>query len=248
MGDTDGGRHVRALRSVALACQEASPATPMPEPILPAVRDLIGYDSAVFVLIDNARQLVEDLAWQEPDGSDHLMSHEDEDALWWEHHTSGCCQPRTPDDVPSVLTEADTMSVRQWHACPLYVELYKPNGEEHLLNLRIPDGPGRTFRLLLWRGPGKGFTERDKTDLFLLKPHFEAAYRRGQRRRAVSALTARQRQLLQLVAQGYTNYQIARRLGVAEGTVRAHLYQIYSRLGVSSRTAAVTQSLIAVED
>jgi DNA-binding CsgD family transcriptional regulator len=126
------------------------------------------------------------------------------------------------------------MSVRQWHAYKLYVELYKPNGNEHLLNLRIPDGPGRTIRLLCWRGPGKGFTERDKTDLFLLKPHIEMAYRRGQRMRAVSALTTRQRQLLQLVAQGYTNYQIARRLGVAEGTIRAHLYQIYSRLGVSS--------------
>lgn len=220
----------------------------MPEPILPAVRDLIGCDCAGFVWMDNARQLGEDLAWQGPDGDDFPMSPEEDNALWWEHHNSVCCQPRVPDDVPSVLTETDTMSVRQWHACRLYFELYKPSGNEHLLNLRIPDGPGRTIRLLCWRGPGKGFTERDKTDLFLLKPHIEMAYRRGQRMRAVSALTARQRQLLQLVAQGYTNYQIARRLGVAEGTIRAHLYQIYSRLGVSSRTAAVTKSLITVED
>ena len=84
--------------------------------------------------------------------------------------------------------------------------------------------------------------------LILLKPHIEAAYRHGQRMRAVSALTARQRGLLELVARGFTNYQIARRLGVAEGTIRAHLYQIYSRMGVSSRTAAVTRSLITVED
>jgi DNA-binding NarL/FixJ family response regulator len=111
----------------------------------------------------------------------------------------------------------------------------------------MPDGPGRTFRVICWRGPGKAFTERDKTDLFLLKPHIEAAYRHGQRMRAVSALTARQRQLLELVAQGYTNYQIARRLDVTEGTIRAHLYQVYSRLGVSSRTAAVTRSLITGE-
>ena len=153
-----------------------------------------------------------------------------------------------PDDVPSVLNETDTRSVRQWHACQRYIEVYKPGGDEHYLILRIPDGPGRSFRLLCWRGPGKAFTERDKTDLILLKPHIEAAYRHSQRMRAASALSARQRQLLELVAQGCTNYQIARRVNVAEGTIRAHLYQIYSRLGVNSRTAAVTRSLITVED
>jgi DNA-binding CsgD family transcriptional regulator len=247
MGHADGGRHVQALRSVALACQEAGIATPMPEPILPALRDLIGCDSTHFLGFDNARELMYLVQDFIPHGDDLQISAEEENALWWEHHNSQCCQPRVPDDVPSVLTETDTMSVRQWHACSRY-ELYKAAGGEHLLILRIPDGPRRTFRLLCWRGPGRGFTERDKSDLLLLKPHIEAAYRRGQRMRAVSALTARQRQLLALVAQGYTNYQIGRRLGVAEGTIRAHLYQIYSRLGVSPRTAAITKSLITVED
>ena len=244
----DGGGHVRALRSVALECQEASTSTPMPEPILPALRDLIGCDSTHFVGIDNARDLVYLAQDFIPGGDFPIMSLEEENALFWEHKNSVCCQPRAPDDVPTVLTETDTRSVRQWRACSMYVNMFKPTGGEHLLILRIPDGPGRTFRVLCWRGPGKAFTERDKTDLFLLKPHIEAAYRRGQHVRAVSALTAPQRQLLGLVARGFTNYQIARRLGVAEGTIRAHLYQIYSRLGVSSRTAAVTRSLISVEE
>jgi DNA-binding CsgD family transcriptional regulator len=244
----DGGGHVRALRSVALECQEGSIDTPMPEPILPALRNLIGCDTAHFLWTDLAREL-NYLPSQDfiPGGDFPIMSLEDENALFWEHYGSACCQPRAPEDVASVLTETDTRSVRQWHACSLYVNMFEPTGGEHLLILRIPDGPGRTFRVLCWRGPGKAFTERDKTDLLLLKPHIEAAYRSGQRLRAVSALTARQRQLLELVAQGFTNYQIARRLGVAEGTIRAHLSQIYSRLGVSSRTAAVTRSLITVE-
>jgi DNA-binding CsgD family transcriptional regulator len=244
----DGGRHVRALRSVALACQEASTATPMPEPILPALRDLIGFDSALFAGIDNAKELQYLEQGFPPYDGVPPISPEEESAVFWEHKNSVCTEPRVPDDVPAVLTELDGRSVRQFHACSLYVNMFKPFGDEHLLSLRIPDGPGRTFRVLCWRGPGKAFTERDKTDLFLLKPHIEAAYRRGQRIRAVSALTARQRQLLKLVAQGFTNYQIARRLGVEEGTIRAHLYQIYARLGVSSRTAAVTRSLITVGD
>ena len=52
-------------------------------------------------------------------------------------------------------------------------------------------------------------------------------------------LTPRHWELLDLLAAGHTNAQIARRLGVTEGTVRKHLQNIYSRLQVSSRTAAV---------
>jgi DNA-binding NarL/FixJ family response regulator len=50
----------------------------------------------------------------------------------------------------------------------------------------------------------------------------------------------RQRQLLRLVAAGYTNDQIGRRLSISEATVRKHLENIFARLGVTSRTAAVT--------
>jgi hypothetical protein len=38
------------------------------------------------------------------------------------------------------------------------------------------------------------------------------------------------------------NTQIARQLGISEGTVRTHLETIYDKLGVSSRTAAVTRA------
>lgn len=41
------------------------------------------------------------------------------------------------------------------------------------------------------------------------------------------------------MASGHTNGQIGRPLGVSEGTVRKHLENIYDRLQVSSRTAAV---------
>jgi DNA-binding NarL/FixJ family response regulator len=55
-------------------------------------------------------------------------------------------------------------------------------------------------------------------------------------------LTARDWDLLRLLAAGYTNARVARRLGISEGTVRAHLETIYARLNVSSRTAAVTRA------
>jgi DNA-binding CsgD family transcriptional regulator len=45
-----------------------------------------------------------------------------------------------------------------------------------------------------------------------------------------------------MVASGHTNAQIARRLGISEGTVRTHLENIYKKLHVSSRTAAVARA------
>jgi DNA-binding NarL/FixJ family response regulator len=51
-------------------------------------------------------------------------------------------------------------------------------------------------------------------------------------------LTDRQRQILQYIAAGYTNGQIATRLDVSEHTVRKHVENIFARLDVTSRTAA----------
>ena len=103
--------------------------------------------------------------------------------------------------------------------------------------------PGRTARLVLNRGPGPDFSERDRALLALLRPHLYQAYLDTERRcHPVPRLTTRQWELLRLVAAGHTNGQIARRLGVSEGTVRIHLQNIYARLQVSSRTAAVTRA------
>lgn len=54
-------------------------------------------------------------------------------------------------------------------------------------------------------------------------------------------VTRREREILGLVAEGLTNAQIARRLWVAPSTVAKHLEQVYEKLGVHSRTAAVAK-------
>lgn len=53
-----------------------------------------------------------------------------------------------------------------------------------------------------------------------------------------ASLTDRERQVLDLVRQGLANKQIARKLGISERTVKAHLTSVYSSLGVSDRTQA----------
>ena len=56
-------------------------------------------------------------------------------------------------------------------------------------------------------------------------------------------LTAREREVMTWVARGKTNPQIAEVLWVAPSTVRKHLENIYAKLGVNTRTAAVASFL-----
>jgi len=53
-----------------------------------------------------------------------------------------------------------------------------------------------------------------------------------------SGLSAREREVLTCVARGLPNKLIARRLGIAEKTVKAHLTHIYGQIGVTDRTQA----------
>lgn len=55
-------------------------------------------------------------------------------------------------------------------------------------------------------------------------------------------LSARELEVLQLVADGAANTAIADRLHITEATVKSHLVHIFSKLGVTSRTAAVHQA------
>ena len=54
----------------------------------------------------------------------------------------------------------------------------------------------------------------------------------------VEELSPREREILELLAQGFPNKEIARRVGVNDGTVRWHLRHVYNKLHVRSRTEA----------
>ena len=58
-----------------------------------------------------------------------------------------------------------------------------------------------------------------------------------------AGLTAREMEVLRLVAQGMTNAQIAERLVIGVVTVNSHVRSIYSKLGVTSRAAATRYAL-----
>jgi DNA-binding NarL/FixJ family response regulator len=56
-----------------------------------------------------------------------------------------------------------------------------------------------------------------------------------------NGLTARQNQVIALMANGASNKEIARKLGISEATVKVHVATIFKRFGVHNRTSAVAQ-------
>jgi DNA-binding NarL/FixJ family response regulator len=61
-------------------------------------------------------------------------------------------------------------------------------------------------------------------------------------------LTEREREVLALVGLGMANKQIARRLGIREGTVKAHLTRVYQSIGVRDRTSAALWARANLQD
>jgi DNA-binding NarL/FixJ family response regulator len=61
---------------------------------------------------------------------------------------------------------------------------------------------------------------------------------RGRTGSALSDMTTREREVLELLGAGMANKTIARRLGITEATVKAHLTRIYKQIGVTDRMHA----------
>lgn len=59
----------------------------------------------------------------------------------------------------------------------------------------------------------------------------------------VEGLTAREREILRLVARGRANKEIALDLSISEKTVKVHLNNVFAKLGVHSRTQAALHAI-----
>jgi DNA-binding NarL/FixJ family response regulator len=58
-----------------------------------------------------------------------------------------------------------------------------------------------------------------------------------------AVLTTREREILELLSEGFGNKQIAARLGISTNTVKTHLEFLFEKLGVSTRAEAVARGV-----
>jgi len=168
---------------------------------------------------------------------------EPEDPFWVHYADSlPCSYPCRSGDIASVTKISDFFSVRQWRDTAMYDQFPVEDRFDHEIMVCLPVGPAhtRTLRLIFFRQAGPDFTDRDRAVLTLLRPHLHAAYLAARQSRAgLTPLTTRQREIMQYVAAGHTNYQIARRLHLSEGTVRKHLENAFTRLQATNRAGAI---------
>jgi DNA-binding CsgD family transcriptional regulator len=241
-------RDMRVLAGIVSEDRPDAPDTEgLPPSLLADLMSQIRCDVIAFAGLDSGRQET----WPGQVMADNGAVVADAARVQWQHywHCQPCSYPDRTGDLRSIVKIADFYSARQWHSIGTRCGINRPLRFEHVLMLTLPAAPGpvpepgRTMRLFFFRGTGRDFSERDRALLTLLRPHLHQAYLDAKRRcHPVPRLTPRQWELLRLVAAGHTNAQIARQLGVAEGTVRIHLGNVYERLGVSSRTAAIARA------
>lgn len=243
---TDGGESdLQAMLGLVHAGLDDLPPVGFPLEVLRRLSELVPCDllsAAPLDIADPQPPWFQDLTGEcdvEGDGSSYR--------LFRQHYWAcePCCYPDRTGDTTSVTKISDFYGELEYHRTGMYAEyLGVDDPVEREIMVVLPAGHRRTVRICLFRGPGPDFTERDRSVLTLLRPHLGEVLRRADAARSgTPALTPRQHELLALVATGRTNAQVARQLGLSEATVRKHLENVYGRLGVTNRVAALAAVL-----
>jgi DNA-binding CsgD family transcriptional regulator len=221
----------RKSLEVLYAAGEVEGRVAFPEPVLAALRELVPCDVVTFhertwrpgnVMVYTG----EPVGRMTPEirAAHRRLKHED---------------PLRPAEAARTLT--DFVSLREFRRRKFYALVQRPLGIEHMLQLYLD--PGRTDARLEFDRADSDFGERDRKVVDLLVPHFRQLLRAAKRRPAVPGraieLTFREREVIAHVAEGRTNDEIGRVLGISSHTVRKHLENAYEKLGTHTRTGAV---------
>lgn len=132
------------------------------------------------------------------------------------------------------------LGVRHWSRDPEHAPDLKARGLEDGVAIGFRAGRDHVVQVYLDR-TATPFTESDLRMLRLLAPALDRIFRKQPTQRLPATITHSERRVLQLVATGMSNSEVAACVGVAPCTVRKHLENAYRKLGVSNRLAAVTR-------
>ncbi len=129
------------------------------------------------------------------------------------------------------------VGVVHWTRIPGHASRVHADGLSDSLAVGFRTGSDRVVQVWWDRRTGE-FSERDVALLTMIAPAVQRLVRDPATQVLPASLTARERRTLTLVAAGFSNVEIARRMDVATCTVRKHLEHSYRKLGVTNRLAA----------
>lgn len=225
-------------------------AQPYPRQFLVRLQGLVPCDAVTYQELDLRAKRVRAMVATDADEDD------DED-LYWSVGRCPISEYRVRTGDLAAVRMSDVIDGPRYHELAIFRDYFHPVSVEHLLDVGLPAAPYRHRSLVFFRRLGAtDFSERDRAILDMLRPHLftieaTAALRRrlateppapgGDGDASVySDLTAREREIVELVAEGKTNAQIGEQLWIAPSTVKKHLEHVYEKLGVRRRAAAVS--------
>jgi DNA-binding CsgD family transcriptional regulator len=172
---------------------------------------------------------------------------------WFAAYRSG----RLALDTSAALSDlADLRTVRR---LALYNDFYRPNRIEDQLLCPVAISKQQVAGPVFHRSR-RGFSHRDRTVADLVTLHLSQAVARRRRLASLtaavrtlgrhservdqalprlSALTAREREIVEHLLSGVTDREIARSLAISKHTVHKHLQRIYRKLGLANRTTLI---------
>jgi DNA-binding CsgD family transcriptional regulator len=233
-------RDVDGVLSVLGLAASMEGAEPFELPVVQRLVELIPAEGAGYWEYEDGRDpfLVQHCEWDGSSSGNWESAASDDLLRSWPLHDD-CLMP-----LGTATFLSDFVSERAKRRHPWYAEVMRPISQEHECKMLLPSPAGVTRGFYFVRHAGsRDFDERDRAVLNALRPHLERVRRRwGQRQTGASGLTARERELVVLLRDGLTNQEIAERLVISTGTVRTHLENIFEKLGVHTRTAAVARA------
>jgi DNA-binding CsgD family transcriptional regulator len=209
---------------------------PFPPAFLAAVQRLVPCDTVTFCELDRVRE--REL------GTASFPDEPPEDVglaldYWEARHEHPVCRFHESTGDWRAYRLSDFVEMRRFRSSRIYAEWFRPQHVESLITVGLDSPLSHTKVFLLARSAGRDFDEADCLVLDVLRPSLALRYEAARRPVACGSLTAREHQILTLVAEGKTNRHIADELSIAPGTVRRHLENAFAKLGVHTRTAAV---------
>jgi DNA-binding CsgD family transcriptional regulator len=210
---------------------------------LAALSELIPCDDLGYSDLDRVRRRTLDYV-----GTDEGDGDADHEAFWRIVGDHPLCRHHQAYADFSAVRLSDVISRPRLVNSRIYAEWFRPLGIAAELEVGITRSRTRTRNFVLDRAHGD-FSLRDRAVLELVRPHLRRIHEVTELRRAAGAsqpddlerLTAREAEILELVAAGLTNAAIAERLWISPGTVKKHLENVYAKLGVANRVAAVVR-------